>query len=101
MAYLHSHEIIHRDLKPENILLDDYLFPKIADFGLSKIDHSFRSMTGDTINGMFKGTPRYMAPEIYSKTNYSKASDVYDKRDENSIKEAIRYYKNAADKRLF
>lgn len=40
MSYLHKHEIIHRDLKPANILEDDYLFPKIADFGLSKMMHS-------------------------------------------------------------
>ena len=36
MAYLHSLDIVHRDLKPENIFVDDYLFPKIGDFGLSK-----------------------------------------------------------------
>lgn len=35
MSYLHSNNILHRDLKPENIYLNDYLFPKIGDFGLS------------------------------------------------------------------
>ena len=25
-----------RDMKPDNILLDEFLFPRIADFGLSK-----------------------------------------------------------------
>ena len=34
MKYLHSNNI-HRDLKPDNILMDDFLCPKIADFGLS------------------------------------------------------------------
>ena len=37
MSYLHAHNILHRDLKPENILVDEYLNPKISDFGLSKI----------------------------------------------------------------
>ena len=36
MMYLHANKILHRDLKPQNILLDEYLLPKISDFGLSK-----------------------------------------------------------------
>lgn len=37
LLYIHSHNLIHRDLKPENVLIDDFLYPKISDFGLSKI----------------------------------------------------------------
>lgn len=36
MSYLHSLNIIHRNLNSASILLDDNLFPKIYDFGLSK-----------------------------------------------------------------
>lgn len=77
MSFLHSHEILHRDLKPENILMDEYLLPKISDFGLSKIKHynpesdTLKSTTG------FKGTMCYSAPEIWYNSEYSKASDVF------------------------
>ena len=77
MSYLHSHNIIHRDLKPANILEDENLFPKIADFGLSKIYHqNIDSMTSQSTIG-FKGTPIYIAPEIWQDKKYTKAGDVY------------------------
>lgn len=78
MSFLHSHGIIHRDLKPANILLDDFLFPKISDFGLSKFkvvpesESCFQSTIGN-----IKGTPIYMSPEIYHNSEYSEYSDVY------------------------
>lgn len=77
MAYLHSHNVIHRDLKPGNVLMDEYLHPKISDFGLSKItDFLSISMNQQSQKG-FKGTPIYMAPEIFINEEYSKATDVY------------------------
>ena len=58
MAYLHSLNILHRDLKPANIFLDEYLFPKIGDFGLS-IEMSIENVKYEKA---IAGTPVYMAP---------------------------------------
>lgn len=77
MSYLHLHNIIHRDLKPANILMDDFLCPKVADFGLSKVVHSTESMSVDQSTRAIKGTPIYIAPEVWAKMDYSPACDVY------------------------
>lgn len=76
MQFLHKNNIIHRDLKPSNILLDDDLYPKIADFGFSKKLHQNLESLSLKSNEM-KGTPAYMAPEIFNSTKYSFATDVY------------------------
>ncbi|KAK8890640.1 hypothetical protein M9Y10_035422 [Tritrichomonas musculus] len=78
MAYLHLNNIIHRDLKPDNIFLDEYLCPKIADFGLSKITNEFCSISElKSTADSFKGTPIYMAPETWRNHEYSFKTDVY------------------------
>ena len=77
MSYLHLNNIIHRDLKPANILEDDYLFPKIADFGLSKQMHTNESSMTDQSTTCFKGSLAYSAPECILKYEFTKASDVY------------------------
>ncbi|OHT01189.1 hypothetical protein TRFO_32077 [Tritrichomonas foetus] len=73
MAYLHQNNIIHRDLKPDNILLDQNYYPKITDFGFSKIfdveNQSLQSMNG--------GTCPFMAPEIFTENHYNPKVDVY------------------------
>ena len=72
MKYLHRYNIIHRDLKPNNVLLDENLYPKLADFGISKY-----SQYAQLINSGFKGTFAYAAPEILLKNEYTQACDVY------------------------
>ncbi|MCA9196671.1 MAG: protein kinase [Planctomycetales bacterium] len=69
IAYAHQHGIIHRDLKPGNILLTHQGEPKVADFGLAKMDPhvpadcSEANQDPHTRTGAIVGTPSYMAPE--------------------------------------
>jgi serine/threonine protein kinase len=80
MCYLHEHNVIHRDLKTENVMLDSDLYPKITDYGLSKI----MSLGDDQVNRALEmtqgiGTPLYMAPELFDDADgrYTTAIDVY------------------------
>lgn len=76
MAYLHSNNVIHRNLSPESIFLDDYLFPKIVNFGLLTKIHTIATMTYQTTIGI-KGNPSYSSPELLEINEYSKRSDIY------------------------
>ena len=77
MMYLHDHNIMHRDLKSENILLDSKFYPKISDFGLSRCfsDKLTRSVRVHATN--YRGTFKYMAPEMKNSEKNSCAVDVY------------------------
>lgn len=54
---MHSQRLFHRDLKPENIFLDEFLVPKIGDFGF---------ITSDSYHEKGKiGTEGYIPPEHF------------------------------------
>lgn len=57
-----SKSIIHRDIKPENIFVNEQGVYKLGDFGVAR---NLEKIT----NGLSKkGTPNYMAPEVYKAT---------------------------------
>jgi len=75
LAYIHSQNLVHRDVKTGNVLLatpiDGGIMPqlKLSDFGFSK--------TVGTDMTQYKGTVRYMAPEVMCAAPYSLPADVY------------------------
>lgn len=76
----HKRGIVHRDLKPSNIILvpegDGMEIVKLVDFGIGKVMNRPGDAQDLTQDGVFVGTPRYMAPEQFEGTAYP-ASDLY------------------------
>jgi len=66
LAYLHGEEVIHRDIKSVNVVLDKDFHAKWCDFGLAalKLHTTTTSKQG---GGSAAGTPRWMAPELFSR----------------------------------
>ncbi|MGZ6028949.1 MAG: protein kinase domain-containing protein [Myxococcaceae bacterium] len=78
----HKLGVIHRDLKPANVMLlneADHDMVKVLDFGLVKSFLVADGAGGDpevTQNGVFLGSPQYMAPE-QARNVADPRSDVY------------------------
>lgn len=76
----HKRGVVHRDLKPSNIILvpegDGSEIVKLVDFGIGKVLGRPGDAQDLTQDGVFVGTPRYMAPEQFEGTAYP-ASDFY------------------------
>ncbi|XP_045793000.1 putative receptor protein kinase ZmPK1 [Trifolium pratense] len=79
LAYLHEEcleWILHCDIKPQNILLDANFQPKLADFGLSKLQNR-NNLNNNSEFSMIRGTRGYMAPEWILNLPITSKVDVY------------------------
>ncbi len=74
-ALIRSHHlnIIHRDLKPENVLITKDGTPKLADFGVARLNEGTRM----TRTGTQVGTPYYMAPEAWEGKPLDAQADIW------------------------
>ncbi|HZE37255.1 MAG TPA: serine/threonine-protein kinase, partial [Stackebrandtia sp.] len=72
---LHAKGILHRDIKPANVLISDDGRAKLGDFGISRDVRGAATLTAT--DGLFAGTPGYLAPEVAQGDEPSEASDVF------------------------
>ena len=72
LDYAHEQGVTHRDIKPGNILVTQDGHPKVADFGIAKLN-----LAHLTIPGRLLGTPAYMAPEQLSGSAADGRSDLF------------------------
>lgn len=63
--------IIHRDIKPDNLFIGPDGLYRLGDFGIA------RQLNESISNMSCKGTPSYMAPEIYLGQRYDRTVDTY------------------------
>jgi TolB-like protein/tetratricopeptide (TPR) repeat protein len=74
LSLAHGESVVHRDIKPANIFVSGGR-PLLADFGIARPGDVEPDLL--TREGEWRGTPRYMAPEVLRGAPATPRSDLY------------------------
>ena len=78
LAAAHHEGIVHGDFKPENVMVTGELGVRVMDFGLAHLLGEPTSLSSDDSGPQrLRGSPAYMAPELYWGGDPSVHTDVY------------------------